>query len=317
MILNIHGYNGSSSNSAYNVLKKMNFDIVSPQLDYDNLSPEKVIEILESEVLKNNVTRIVGTSLGGFYAGILSAHTDLPVVLINPCFMPFLHLPRLGYEGNINSYVKMFPEILNIKAENTDIIIGGNDEVIDTHDFTKKFFKDANIRIFNDGKHSGSTLPLEEYFSLVIDNSNNLQRFVDAQENGYMLCSDYKTALEEIHNGCKLTHWMWYVFPQIEGLGFSDTTKYFSIKNLNEAVNYYKNPVLGKRLIEISKELLALDTDDPVAVFGSIDAFKIRSCMTLFNIAVPDEPVFRQVLDKFCMGNSDYRTLKILESQLK
>lgn len=140
----------------------------------------------------------------------------------------------------------------------------------------------------------------------------DLQRFIDAQEHGYSFGSDYAAALAEIRNGRKISHWIWYVFPQINGLGFSNTTKYFSISDMNEAVEYINHPVLSARLIEISSELLKLESNDPMVIFGTPDCYKLRSCMTLFKYAKPDEPVFQQVLDKFCNGTEDYRTLKIL-----
>ena len=114
-----------------------------------------------------------------------------------------------------------------------------------------------------------------------------LQRFVDAQAHGYSFGMPYDTALAEIRAGLKRTDWMWYIFTQIAGLGRSRISVYFSISGLNEARDYYAHPVLGSRLIEISETLLPLQTDDPMAVFGYPDAYKLRSCMTLFRQIVP------------------------------
>jgi uncharacterized protein (DUF1810 family) len=134
----------------------------------------------------------------------------------------------------------------------------------------------------------------------------NLQRFVDAQR------SDYRTALNEIKNGRKRSHWIWYIFPQIQGLGFSETSRYYAIADLGEAEAYLKHPVLGKHLIEISEALLKLQENDPYRVFGSPDDMKLRSSMTLF-AAVPDAPpVFQEVLDKFFNGKKDDKTLQII-----
>ncbi len=105
---------------------------------------------------------------------------------------------------------------------------------------------------------------------------------------------------------------MWYVFPQIRGLGLSGTTAYFSIKDLTEAVDYYAHPVLGERLIEITSALLDIENSDPVAVFGIPDAYKLRSCMTLFKHAAPDNELFQRVLEKFCQGAEDKKTLEQL-----
>lgn len=140
----------------------------------------------------------------------------------------------------------------------------------------------------------------------------DLQKFVDAQEHGYSFGETYETALSEMKQGQKMTHWIWYVFPQIQGLGISGTTAYFSIKDLNEARDYYSHPVLGARLIEITEELLKIGTDDPMAVFGYPDAYKVRSCMTLFKYAAPEHELFQKVLDKFCRGMEDDKTVEIL-----
>lgn len=139
----------------------------------------------------------------------------------------------------------------------------------------------------------------------------DLQRFKDAQKN------DYELALREIKSGRKRSHWMWYIFPQIHGLGRTSISEYFSIKNLQEAREYLKDPVLGTRLVEISKALLDLSTSDPQAVFGSPDDLKLRSCMTLFEKADPENPVFGKVLDRYYNGQRDQRTLEIVGLNMK
>ncbi len=153
----------------------------------------------------------------------------------------------------------------------------------------------------------------EQYGALGIElYLTDLQKFIDAQDHGYGFGETYQTALAEMKQGEKLSHWIWYVFPQIQGLGLSGTTAYFSIKDLSEAKDYYAHPVLGARLIEITETLLYIGTDDPMAVFGYTDAFKMRSCMTLFKHAAPEQDLFQKVLDKFCRGNDDEKTLDIL-----
>ncbi|MEI7584646.1 DUF1810 domain-containing protein [Runella sp.] len=139
--------------------------------------------------------------------------------------------------------------------------------------------------------------------------NSNLKRFIDAQEN------DYLTALKEIKNGRKQSHWMWYIFPQIAGLGFSDISKYYAIKDLNEAREYLKHDILGERLIEISNVLIRLDTNNAKAIFGSPDDLKLKSSMTLFSQISDAEPVFKLVLDKFFGGNLDQKTLMIINSE--
>ncbi|MDE6102121.1 MAG: DUF1810 domain-containing protein [Ruminococcus sp.] len=153
----------------------------------------------------------------------------------------------------------------------------------------------------------------EQYGVLGIEiRLTNLQKFIDAQNHGYSFGETYQTALQEMKQGEKISHWIWYVFPQIQGLGFIGTTAYFSIKDLSEAKDYYAHPILGARLIEITETLLDIESDDPMLVFGYTDAFKLRSCMTLFKHAVPGQELFKKVLDKFCRGIEDDKTLNIL-----
>ena len=135
----------------------------------------------------------------------------------------------------------------------------------------------------------------------------DLDRFVKAQEY------DYDTALREIRGGRKRSHWMWYIFPQLKGLGYSSTSQYYGIRDLEEAQDYMEHPVLGPRLVEISEALLVLDTSDASAVMGYPDDLKLRSSMTLFELAAPEQPVFGRVLEKYYAGRRDERTLELLK----
>lgn len=134
----------------------------------------------------------------------------------------------------------------------------------------------------------------------------SLNRFTEAQ------AKNYADALTEIKNGKKRTHWMWYVFPQIKGLGFSETARFYSIEDTGEAVAYLKHPVLGTRLLEISKALLQLESNDALYILGSPDDMKLQSCMTLFAQLPGTDRVFEQVLQKFYSGQKDQRTLQII-----
>jgi len=133
-----------------------------------------------------------------------------------------------------------------------------------------------------------------------------LKRFIDAQK------TDYALALSEIKNGRKRSHWMWYIFPQIRGLGFSETSRFYSIKNMHEAEAFLNDAILGQRLIEICNELLKLKTDDAHQVFGSPDDVKLKSSMTLFSLLPDTNPVFQSVLDKFFHGLKDSKTMEII-----
>lgn len=134
---------------------------------------------------------------------------------------------------------------------------------------------------------------------------NDLERFLKAQEK------DYEQALNEIKSGRKIGHWIWYIFPQIAGLGFSSTSKYYSIKDKNEAIEYLKNKTLKNRLIEICEALLSLESDDATYVMGYPDDLKLKSSMTLFD-EVSDIDVFKKVLDKFYNGEKDEMTISLL-----
>ncbi len=141
------------------------------------------------------------------------------------------------------------------------------------------------------------------------DTHCDLERFLSAQETAY------PRALEEIRNGQKVSHWMWYIFPQLRGLGQSNTAWYFGIEDLAEAKAYLAHPILGGRLREMSGELLKLPMSDPKIFFGWINAAKLRSCMTLFSLADEQEAVFRQVLDRFFDGARDPQTIRLLKQE--
>jgi uncharacterized protein (DUF1810 family) len=134
----------------------------------------------------------------------------------------------------------------------------------------------------------------------------DLTRFMEAQER------DYQTAFAEVKKGRKRSHWMWYIFPQIEGLGISEISQFYAIKDIQEAESYLKHPVLGSRLIRICKELLKQDVSDANLIFGSPDDMKLKSCMTLFASLENTDEVFHAVLDKYFQGTKDDKTLSII-----
>ena len=139
--------------------------------------------------------------------------------------------------------------------------------------------------------------------------SYDLNRFVKAQSASYQ---GYETALNEIKNGRKQSHWIWYIFPQLKGLGRSGNAEYYGIDGIDEARAYLAEPTLSHRLVEITLALFA-NEKSAVEILGHTDAMKVRSCMTLFEIASGDlDTPFRSVLDKFYSGNSDDRTIAIL-----
>ena len=134
----------------------------------------------------------------------------------------------------------------------------------------------------------------------------NVQRFIDAQD------VDYEIALNEIKSGKKRSHWIWYIFPQIDGLGLSSMSRMYAIKDINEAKAYVENEILYNHLIEITTALLNLETNNIYDIMDEPDDMKVRSCMTLFSEVLPDNPLFKKVLKKYFSGVKDMQTIKIL-----
>jgi uncharacterized protein (DUF1810 family) len=135
---------------------------------------------------------------------------------------------------------------------------------------------------------------------------HHLSRFLAAQD------TDYEHALAEIRGGRKRTHWTWYIFPQLDGLGFSAMSMQYALKSLAEAEAYLKHPILGSRLVECCEALLGVEGRSAVEIFGSIDELKLRSCTTLFACVSPAGSVFHRVLDKYFDGERDRKTLRLL-----
>jgi uncharacterized protein (DUF1810 family) len=135
----------------------------------------------------------------------------------------------------------------------------------------------------------------------------DLRRFTSAQEGAY------EQALTELRRGQKRSHWMWFIFPQIDGLGSSATSKHFAIKSLEEADAYLRHPVLGPRLLECAEAVLAVEGRAISHIFGSPDDLKLRSSMTLFSYTAEPESVFIGLLEKYFNGEKDVTTLRIVE----
>jgi uncharacterized protein (DUF1810 family) len=138
------------------------------------------------------------------------------------------------------------------------------------------------------------------------DDPYDLTRFVRAQED------DYEQALKEIREGRKRTHWMWYIFPQVDGLAFSSTSKRYSIKSIEEARAYLCHPILGPRLLECAEAAVRVEGRSAADIFGSPDDLKLRSCATLFACVSPPGSVFDRLLRKYYQGDRDGKTLRLL-----
>lgn len=137
----------------------------------------------------------------------------------------------------------------------------------------------------------------------------HLQRFIDAQNH----LNTYGTAKKELENGSKETHWIWFIFPQCSGMGYSKNSVYYSIKSVAEARAYMANDLLRTRLIEICETLYRVDTDDIMSIMWEIDCFKVRSCVTLFHLIAPEYDIFEKILDKYFMSSMCYKTVRFVE----
>ena len=141
--------------------------------------------------------------------------------------------------------------------------------------------------------------------------NTHLNRYLEAQQYSYA------QALSEIKSGFKRSHWMWYIFPQIKGLGTSSTSIYYAIQSLDEAKEYLNHPILKERLFEITQALLEHQDKTASEILGGIDALKLKSSMTLFHLADPDNPLFIKVIHQYFQGNLDESTLHILKATHK
>jgi uncharacterized protein (DUF1810 family) len=134
----------------------------------------------------------------------------------------------------------------------------------------------------------------------------DLERFVAAQQGVY------EGALRELRAGHKTGHWIWFIFPQLAGLGRSDVSRFYALESIDEARAYLAHPILGPRLLECAGAVLGTSGVTPDQTFGSLDAMKVRSSMTLFHRAAPDEPLFGQMLERFYGGVADEATDALL-----
>ena len=170
-ILNLHGYGGSPRNAAYAALQANGCDvIVSPAIDYEADAPEVILDRLRSIIREQNIRLLVGTSLGGFFAAVLSAELHLPVILVNPFLMPFLTFPEY-----IQGYISSFGTLSGIDRQLVSCIVGEEDEMLGDHQFTRDLLENERFRSIPGGHHSGATLPLKAYFAEVLPHAEERQ----------------------------------------------------------------------------------------------------------------------------------------------
>jgi uncharacterized protein (DUF1810 family) len=135
----------------------------------------------------------------------------------------------------------------------------------------------------------------------------SLDRFLEAQD------PEYARVIDELRSGRKVRHWMWYVFPQLNGLGHSELARFYSISSVDEAKAYASHPVLGARLRECTDLTLRISGRSLVEIFGVVDSLKFRSSMTLFSLAATENQLFQAALDKYCAGQPDQLTIDLIE----
>jgi O-acetyl-ADP-ribose deacetylase (regulator of RNase III)/uncharacterized protein (DUF1810 family) len=260
----------------------------------------------------------IRTRQGGCNVGeaVITTAGNLPAKFV-------IHTVGPVWQGGNNQEDKL---LTNVYSNSMKIAIENNVQTIafpnistGVYCFPKKRAAEIAIQIVTDYLKNQTTIKevifvcfdkenLDLYVSL-INNSNsnyNLERFVEAQTYNYAY------ALNEISKGRKTSHWMWYIFPQIIGLGFSEMSKKYAIQDLQEAEFYISHEVLGNRLIKISEVLLKIEGKTAYEIFGSPDDMKLKYCMTLFSLTSNAKPIFKEVLEKYFQGEKCSKTIKIL-----
>ena len=162
-ILSIHGYGAKAMNTASIALQKNGYEPISPQLDYSEQPPSEILRLLMDTYEQEQCSAVIGSSMGGFFASQVCALKGCKAVLINPCMTPFVVMPRLGTKHRlfVSEYLNLMPNLSKINPDNVHVILGGRDDVIDTHDFTKFYIGEKNCITIPEGGHAGSTLPLD------------------------------------------------------------------------------------------------------------------------------------------------------------
>lgn len=165
-ILSLHGYKGYMYNSAYQALTEFGYEVIAPDIRYDEKSPRCILNELSQLYSEELCDAVVGTSLGGFFAAQLCVEKCCRAVFINPCLIPFVYLPKLGYNNQtgIREFSELFSNITKLDKKLISTILGAEDEIIDTHDYTKTMLENSRFFIVPGGMHSGATLHLDEMF---------------------------------------------------------------------------------------------------------------------------------------------------------
>ena len=272
-------------------------------------TPEKITELKENEVF------VFGSNLEGCHSGgaakvAMEKFGALWGQGVGLQWQSYAIPTMQGGTETIKSYVDEFINFASNHKELTFFvtrigcgIAGFKDEEIAP--LFKKALDIENIilpKVFDDILKNPLARSLEKH---------NIERFLDAQNKEY---AGYNQALKEIKNGKKFGHWIWYIFPQLKGLGVSDMSNFYGIRGRAEGIDYIFHPILNERIHEISNALLLHNDKSIIEIFGELDAMKVKSSMTLFDELSPDD-IFNEVLDTFFNGKRDERTLELLDKE--
>lgn len=288
---------GESSNWAFN---KMTSNMEK------RYTPERIAELKANEVF------VFGSNLAGAHAGG-AAH--IAMEKFGAVWGQGVGLQGQSYaiptkQGGVETIKPYVDEFVGFAKLHTELVF-----LVTRIGCGIAGFKDEEIAPLFADAQSIDNIILPETFDKILRNPSvqsakrpDIKRFIEAQNREY---AGYKQALEEVRSGRKRTHWIWYIFPQVKGLGYSQMANFYGIKDREEGEDYLLHPTLNDRIHEISNEILQHQGKAAIDIFGSIDSMKVRSSMTLFDELSPND-VFGKVLDTFFNGERDQRTIELL-----
>lgn len=291
---------GESSNWAFN---KMTSNMEK------RYTPERIAELKANEVF------VFGSNLAGAHAGG-AAH--IAMEKFGAVWGQGVGLQGQSYaiptkQGGVETIKPYVDEFVGFAKSHTELVF-----LVTRIGCGIAGFKDEEIAPLFADAQSIDNIILPETFDKILRNPSvqsakrpDIKRFIEAQNREY---AGYKQALEEVRSGRKRTHWIWYIFPQVKGLGYSQMANFYGIKDREEGEDYLLHPTLNDRIHEISNEILQHQGKAAIDIFGSIDSMKVRSSMTLFDELSPND-VFGKVLDTFFNGERDQRTIELLDEE--
>ena len=233
-VFNIHGYKGTPQNAAYSTLCKLEKPIISAEIDYDSEQPEEILRKLTDLCISEKIKSLVGTSLGGFFALVIAIKLEKPVILVNPCLQPEKVLPKLGYKGDLLQFKKIASEFMNFDRDAVCCVIGDQDEVIGSHEYTKRLIGENHIHIVNGGMHSGETLHLQRYFPDMLKYhyiyNLNMKRKIAVPERDYLIKGDCLVKCIELWEDPNITECI--IPPGIKTIGERAFYQFIYLKSI-------------------------------------------------------------------------------------